>query len=95
MTASNLKPGFQGVLARPDLALLFQELKRSGYAVIGPTIRDQAIVYEELDSDADLPIGWTEVQNAGHYRIQKRDDDAVFGFTVGPDSWKKFLQRRI
>jgi ferredoxin len=48
-------------------------------------------VYAEITAHADLPIGWTDVQQPGSYRLQKRGDDAVFGFAVGPHSWKKYL----
>jgi sulfhydrogenase subunit beta (sulfur reductase) len=66
-------------------------LRGRGFTVVGPTTRDGAIVYEELDSAADLPIGWTDVQEAGTYRLERRDDEARFGYAVGPHSWKQFL----
>jgi len=59
--------------------------------VLGPTLRDGAIVYDELDSAADLPIGWTDRQDGGSYRVERRADEARFGFAVGPQSWKRFL----
>ena len=31
--------------------------------------RDGAIVYDELRSAADLPVGWTDEQDGGHYRL--------------------------
>ena len=40
-----------------------------GFTVIGPTVRDRAIVYDELDSTADLPAGLTDVQDGGSYRL--------------------------
>ncbi len=70
---------------------LLQVLRQEDYRVIGPTIRDGAIVYDQVSSSADLPAGWTDVQEAGQYRLKKRDDQALFGYTVGPHSWKKFL----
>jgi sulfhydrogenase subunit beta (sulfur reductase) len=30
-------------------------------------VRDGAIVYDELESAQELPIGWTDVQEAGTY----------------------------
>ena len=48
-------------------------------------------MYEELDSAGDLPAGWTDVQEGGSYRLERRDDDAVFGHNVGPESWKRLL----
>ena len=59
--------------------------------MLGPTVRDRAIVYDELDSVADLPAGWTDEQNGGSYRLTKRTDNALFGYVVGPHSWKRFL----
>ena len=66
-------------------------LAARGFRVVGPTVRDGAIVYDDLDSAADLPIGWTDVQEAGRYRLERRDDEARFGYAVGPHSWKQFL----
>ncbi len=40
------------------LAELHAALRRAGYLVIGPTVRDGAIVLAELASAADLPYGW-------------------------------------
>jgi formate hydrogenlyase subunit 6/NADH:ubiquinone oxidoreductase subunit I len=63
--------------------------------VIGPTVRENAIVYDTLDTIDDLPIGYTDEQDGGHYRLKKRDDAALFGYAVGPHSWKKFLHLPI
>jgi ferredoxin len=54
-------------------------------------VRQGAIVHEELESAADLPAGWTDVQEGGSYRLVRREDDAVFGHNVGPESWKRQL----
>jgi ferredoxin len=59
--------------------------------VLGPSVRDGAIVYDDLASASDLPIGWTDTQEAGRYRLEHRGDDARFGYAVGPHSWKQFL----
>jgi ferredoxin len=74
-----------------QLQRLIDSLTRRGYRVIGPVVRDSAIVYDELSSVNDLPIGWTDVQDGGSYRLERRNDEAVFGYAVGPHSWKKFL----
>jgi ferredoxin len=70
---------------------LFEALRRRGYTVVGPTVQDGAIVYEELESPAELPIGWTDRQDAGTYRLERRADEARFGYAVGPQSWKRYL----
>jgi formate hydrogenlyase subunit 6/NADH:ubiquinone oxidoreductase subunit I len=70
---------------------LFGALRNNGYRLIGPTTRDGAIVYDELITPADLPVGWTDVQTGGHYRLKRREDAANFGYVVGPHSWKSHL----
>jgi ferredoxin len=40
---------------------------------------------------ADLPAGWTDEQGPGHYRLKRRDDPGFFGYSVGPQSWKRYL----
>jgi ferredoxin len=76
----------------PDaLEALVDSLRARGFRVLGPTVRDGAIVYDDLESAADLPVGWAETQEAGTYRLERREDDARFGFAVGPHSWKQFL----
>lgn len=59
--------------------------------MLGPTLRDSAIVYDDIESGTELPIGWTDRQDGGIYRLERREDDARFGYAVGPHSWKRFL----
>ncbi len=74
-----------------DLGILIDLLADSGYDVIGPTKQDQTIVYRPISAIDDLPIGWTDVQDGGSYRLVRRDDSALFGYVVGPHSWKSYL----
>ena len=76
---------------RSEFPELFNELNKRNFRIIGPKIRDSAIVYDQIYSEADLPIGWTDVQEAGNYRLKRREDQAIFGYNAGPDSMKKFL----
>ena len=76
---------------RAHLEHLLQALIDHGYDVIGPAIREGAIVYERLNSVEDLPSGWTDEQVGGKYRLKRRPDTAIFGYLVGPHSWKRFL----
>ncbi|MHB1687835.1 MAG: 4Fe-4S dicluster domain-containing protein [Ignavibacteriaceae bacterium] len=91
MTKSTLKLGDKATIKHDDFAHLFSALKNAGYVIMGSTIRDGAIVYDELNSIEDLPVGWTDEQEGGTYRLKRRSDNAYFGFNVGPHSWKKFL----
>ena len=70
---------------------LFGALAARGYACVGPTVRDDAIVYDDIACSADLPRGWTDEQAPGRYRLTQRGDRAFFGYAVGPHSWKKYL----
>jgi ferredoxin len=81
----------RAIVTLEGLQSLFEVLQRRGYRVIGPTRRNAAIVYEDISDIADLPKGWTDEQDGGHYRLKKRDDEALFGYAVGPHSWKQFL----
>jgi len=74
-----------------DLDRLHAALTGAGYRVIGPTLRDGAIILGELGSAGDLPFGWGVSLEPGGYRIRPRDDSAAFGHSAGPQSWKQFL----
>ena len=79
------------VLEAADLDYLVTALAERGYTVLGPTVRDAVIVWSEIEGVADLPAGVGDAQEGGVYRLHPRDDDALFGYAVGPTSPKKFL----
>ena len=81
----------QSVLTIQQLEKLIPALHGRGYQVVGPTVRDGAIVYDVVERLSDLPVGWTDEQEAGRYRLRRRNDEALFGYVVGPQSWKKYL----
>lgn len=83
-----MKPLF---LAKDGLQSLINSLIGQDYSVVGPTISQGAITYDEIQKVEQLPHGWTDEQEPGKYRLKKRDDDACFGYVVGPHSWKKYL----
>jgi len=79
------------VVDRNAIDSIISLLKSEGFITVAPTLRDKTIIYDEIESTSDLPIGWTDEQEAGHYRIKRRNDEALFGYNVGPHSWKKYL----
>ena len=81
----------QAAIERVGLEGLFEALRADGYRLVGPRLREGAIVYDELSAVDDLPAGWTDEQDGGKYRLRKRADNSLFGYAVGPHSWKKFL----
>lgn len=78
-------------IAKEDLARVFQVLQEMGYTLLGPTLGETAIVYDEIEGVDDLPIGWGDEQEAATYRLRPRNDTAYFGYTLAPQSWKRFL----
>ncbi|MGW4394089.1 4Fe-4S dicluster domain-containing protein [Amycolatopsis nivea] len=80
------------------LDALVGTLIEAGYRVIGPTLRDDAIVLAELNSAAQLPAGWGVTTGPGQYRLHRREDSAVFAHSAGPQAWKRYLhppQRKL
>ncbi len=71
-----------------QLGEFVQLLHSESYDVIGPVIRDGAVVYDAMDA---LPVGYGDEQEAGHYRLTRRDDETRFGYNLGPSTWKQFL----
>jgi len=79
------------VLPRDGLDGLLEAIRRRGFRLVGPVVSDGAICYGDISSAADLPAGWTDEQEPATYRLRRRDDQALFGYNVGPQSWKKYL----
>jgi ferredoxin len=79
------------VIDLDGLQALLEALQARGRRLVGPTLRDGAIMHDDIRSIDDLPRGWTTEQEAGRARLARRDDDALFGYAVGADSWKRHL----
>ncbi len=76
---------------RAGFERLLNELRALGFDLIGPTVRDGAIVLDHIGGAADLPQGVREIQDAGRYRLVKQPDHLMFAWAHGPDSGKRFL----
>jgi sulfhydrogenase subunit beta (sulfur reductase) len=79
------------VVDETGIAHLINTLNKEGYTTIGPRVRDGAVVYEEIDSTEDFPIGMSDEQEGGHYRLVRGTPGAYFEYVCGPTSWKKYL----
>jgi ferredoxin len=73
------------------LQALLDVLGRMGFTVLGPVVRDGAVVPGRLGSVEDLPRGVGDVQEPGSYRLRRRDDEALFGYAADAVSWKSVL----
>ena len=88
MAVPGAKPA---VLTLPQFQELIPELRRRGYQVIGPRLRDGAIVFDTLDDAGGLPAGWGVEQAPGRLRLVRRDDDACFAYGNTCQGLKRFL----
>ena len=79
------------VLRLPGLQLLIDLLRERGWTVVGPTVRDGVVVHAEIESIDQLPRGVGDLQDNASYRLRQRDDEALFGYVVGPQGWKSLL----
>jgi ferredoxin len=78
-------------LDNSSLDKIIKQLKTEGYVTIGPLLSNGVIIYDEISGVKDLPEGINDRQEAGSYRTVKTDSRSLFGYTPGPQSWKKYL----
>ena len=79
------------ILERSNFQALLDALRRKGYQTVGPKIRGDAIIYDQVKCTSDLPVGWHDVQDRGFYRLAQSRTESFFGYTLDPCSWKKYL----
>jgi sulfhydrogenase subunit beta (sulfur reductase) len=84
-------PGDVVVIAASELDTLLATLRDRGYETVGPTVREGAVVLDEIHRSSDLPAGWADEQDGGHYRLRATDGQGLFSHAVGPHSWKRYL----
>jgi formate hydrogenlyase subunit 6/NADH:ubiquinone oxidoreductase subunit I len=91
MTQVKHEVGEPRLLEASHLTDLFAALAHRNYDIIGPTLRDGAVVLDRIHSPEDLPAGWTDEQSPGRYRLKQLEQKTLFGYVVGPHSYKKYL----
>lgn len=83
-----IEVGATVILDRAGIDSLIVTLSDQGYRTVGPIVRDGAIVPGAISGVDSLPTGWHDVQAPGSYRLYRDDDAELFGWSVGPQSWK-------
>src|SRR4051812_41497910 len=83
--------GERAGIDRAAFAALLPALVDDGRELVGPRVRDGAIVLDTLRGIDDLPEGIGDHQAPGHYRLRERGDPALFGYAASPQSWKREL----
>jgi hypothetical protein len=79
------------LIDRTGFQTLLDVVVSKGYSLIGPTVRDGAVMYEPIRSADDLPRGYSDEQEPAGYELSRSPADTLFGCAVGPGSWKKYL----
>lgn len=75
-------------LPRARLQALLDALHLACKRVLGPVMRDGAIVFEDVERASDLPVGWHDQQSPGRYRLSHDDSPRVFAWANGPQALK-------
>jgi len=70
---------------------LIATLRADGFTTVGPRQREGSIGLAPFDDPGELAWGWRDQQEGGLYRLEATPDATLEGFTVGPDSWKRYL----
>jgi hypothetical protein len=64
---------------------LIEALRAEEYAVVGPKVSGEAIVLAELESAAELPVGWGVDLSPEGYRLRRRADGRRSAIAPGQD----------
>jgi ferredoxin len=91
MSSNPLPIGSFVRIVKSDLQAILDRLDELNYRVVGPRLSEEAIVFDDIDSVAQLPIGVIDQQDGGKYRLQKDSNAGYFDYVVGPHSLKNFL----
>lgn len=83
------------VLERDSFDTLLKALQADGYETLGPVLSGGAIVYGEIASSEDLPVGYRDTQAGGSYRLTQGGTPALFDYVVGPQSLKNYLNPAV
>ncbi len=84
------------LISSDQLQTLIDGLRTQGYETMGPRLERGTIVYGPITSGSDLPAGFRDEQEGGHYRLVPSDPsgleaESFFRYVVGPYSWKRLL----
>lgn len=79
------------LLPKEALTVMIESLKARGYTVIAPVLHRDAIKLMPIVGAGEIARGLRDVQDGGHYRLEKGDDGLFFEYVVGPDSAKCYF----
>jgi ferredoxin len=82
-TAGGAGAAAPGWLPHDELQRLIDALRQGGRRVLGPVVREGALLWDEIARVSDLPVGWRDEQAPGAYRLRRNGGAAVFGVVNG------------
>jgi NAD(P)H-flavin reductase/formate hydrogenlyase subunit 6/NADH:ubiquinone oxidoreductase subunit I len=89
-TAGTLTRSAVAFLPRDSFVRLLRALDDDGRTVLGPTVRDGAVVYDEIHDVEDLPLGLRSDTAPGTYRLEESGRDRAFDYGLGVSTWKRY-----
>ncbi len=78
-------------LARARLQSLIDAVMSSGYRFIGPQVKDGAIIFDQMNDVSQLPVGVSDKQLPGDYKIQSNNNGRHFSWANGPQAIKPYV----
>ena len=77
-------------IQKPALEELLQTIA-AAYVLVGPKVKNGAILYDRLEGADQLPRGYRTEQAPGRFRLVRSGSSRFFDFIPGAASWKQFL----
>lgn len=81
----------QQFLFHDQLQQLINILRDNGYSCIGPQVKDNAIIYDDLTHARQLPWGVRDHQRPGEYLLEQTNENQAFSWANGPQGLKPLL----
>ena len=83
--------GSKTVFGKDGLERLVSLLRSQGFRVVAPRHDGVAVVYDEIETTADLATGWTDSAEGGTVRYSQTAGSANFATSMGVQGWKRHL----
>jgi sulfhydrogenase subunit beta (sulfur reductase) len=84
-----------GFLARKQFGELMHAIKSAGYQIVGPTLKDGAIIYTDIESVDLLPEGIVQSVRPGEVRTSATEQPRYFAWANGPQAIKPLLFKPV
>lgn len=91
--SNNHRPEIGSTIAiqKPVFNSVLKRLQEEGYQTIGPRVKDETLIYGQIESTDELPYGYITEQKAGSFRLIRTHRKRYFDVIPGAQSWKHFL----